>query len=110
LELNDYQQKTRQTAIYSDSGTKSYTAINYTTLGLVGEAGELANVWKKALRDGDFAGARERMRYELGDVLWYLARLGDELGMKLEEVAQCNIDKLKDRKARNRLGGSGEDR
>lgn len=110
MELNDYQKVTGKTAIYPHYGTKNYSAINYCVLGATGEAGELSNTWKKAIRDGDYTAARERLRYELGDVLWYVARLADELGMTLEQVAQCNIDKLKDRKARNKLGGSGEDR
>lgn len=110
MDINDYQKRTDQTAIYPHHGTRNPTAINYCVLGAIGEAGELANTWKKAVRDGDFAAARERIRYELGDVLWYIARLADEVGMTLEQVAQTNLDKLNDRKARNRLGGSGDNR
>lgn len=111
MELNDYQKRASNTAIYPGRGTKSPEAISYTILGAAGEAGELANTWKKYFRDGaDIAPIRESLRYELGDLLWYVSQLANELGMTLEQVAQCNLDKLKDRQARNRLGGSGDKR
>jgi NTP pyrophosphatase (non-canonical NTP hydrolase) len=110
MEFSEYQKYTADTAIYPHHGTCNPTAINYCVLGAGGEAGELSNTWKKAVRDGDFTTARERLRYELGDVLWYVSQLATELGMTLDQVAQTNLDKLKDRKNRNRLGGSGDDR
>lgn len=108
MQFDEYQRATKLTAIYP--GAKSESGITYTTLGLIGEAGELANDWKKSMRDGETALAKEKMRYELGDVLWYLARLADELGMSLDQVAQANLDKLRDRKIRNQLTGSGDNR
>lgn len=110
MDINDYQQRTADTAFYPDSGTGNDNAITYTILGAVGEAGELANAWKKALRDKDPVIAKEKLRYELGDVFWYVSQLATELGMTLEEVAQTNLDKLRDRQARGRLGGSGDKR
>lgn len=110
MDLNEYQQRTKSTAIYPDSHTGSDNAITYVILGASGEAGELANTWKKAIRDKDAALAKEKLRYELGDTLWYISQLATELGMSLEDVAQCNLNKLADRKARNRLGGSGDKR
>ena len=35
----------------------------------------------------------------MGDVLWYLARLADELGYSLSEIAHLNLNKIRDRKA-----------
>ena len=111
MDLNDYQQHAKRTAIYPDKGTGSNNAINYTILGAVGETGELGNTWKKYFRDStDRAVVVEQLRYELGDVLWYVANLAAELNMTLEEVAKCNLDKLRDRQARGRLGGSGDKR
>ena len=82
----------------------------YPTLGLAGEAGEVAEKVKKVLRDngGEFdAAAVAAIQKELGDVLWYVARLATELGLDLEDVASHNLAKLADRKARDQLHGGG---
>ncbi len=113
LSMTDYQMAASETAIYPGSGKGVEDAINYTTLGLVGEAGELANKFKKVLRDrGGLADddARSDMAAELGDVLWYVANLANELGFSLEEIAKSNLRKLKSRQARGVLSGSGDNR
>ena len=82
-------------------------------LGLTGEAGELADKIKKVYRDkgGVFKQEeRDAIAKELGDVLWYLTRLGATLGFSLEEIAVGNIEKLADRAKRGKIGGSGDDR
>jgi NTP pyrophosphatase (non-canonical NTP hydrolase) len=86
------------------------TALAYLTLGLAGEAGEIANKAKKLIRDGDNADKRKEIGKELGDVCWYLAVLAEELGMNLGKVMEDNIEKLSSRKARGVLGGSGDNR
>jgi MazG nucleotide pyrophosphohydrolase domain. len=101
--IKEYQDKTRETAIYPED-----KALEYLVLGLNGEAGEVAEKVKKHIRDGkeldeDFA-------KELGDVLWYLVRLVDEMDGDMEEVIQSNLDKLFDRKERGKIQGSGDNR
>lgn len=111
MDLNEYQFLTRKTAVYPDAHKRTPNGINYTLLGLLGEAGELANDWKKVIRgDKDPALAKEKLRWEIGDVLWYVARLSEELGMKLEDVANANLDKLNDRQRRGTLKGEGSER
>ncbi|WP_243030307.1 nucleoside triphosphate pyrophosphohydrolase family protein [Thermus altitudinis] len=108
MTLNEYQQEAKKTALYPEA-----YRILYPTLGLVGEAGELANKVKKVLRDrGGTLGpdAREDLLAELGDVLWYVAQLATDLGVSLEEVAQGNLAKLRSRLERGRIGGSGDNR
>lgn len=108
MEIDEYQRRALNTAIYPKS-----RAIVYPTLGLTGEAGEVADKVKKTIRDndGEFTGERRReIALELGDVLWYAATLANDLGYTLGEVAQMNLDKLASRAARNAIHGSGDNR
>lgn len=102
-ELNDYQAKAISTLL--PSGNR----IDYLSLGLCGEAGEVAEKVKKHIRDGHKLD-RNAVAKELGDVLWYVANLSALLGFELSQVAQINVDKLEDRQNRDKLGGSGDDR
>lgn len=86
------------------------TALAYLTLGLAGEAGEIANKAKKLIRDGDNPAKRAEITKELGDVCWYIAVLAQELGVNLGKVMEDNLEKLADRKSRGTLSGSGDDR
>lgn len=111
LTLTDYQAKTESTAVYPGQG--SIAGLSYTVLGLTNEAGEVAGKLKKVMRDDAFNLTNEKrlaMADELGDVLWYLARTADELGLNLGLIAENNLKKLDDRRLRNVLGGSGDNR
>jgi NTP pyrophosphatase (non-canonical NTP hydrolase) len=106
MKLDEYQMRAESTAIYPDE-----YRILYPTLGLSGEAGEVADKVKKIVRDGEHhLFYKDDIAKELGDVLWYVAILARDLGYSLEEIAQTNLDKLEDRKNRNMLKGSGDDR
>jgi NTP pyrophosphatase (non-canonical NTP hydrolase) len=109
LDFHTYQQRSRATACYPDAGANPI----YPTLGLCGEAGEVADKVKKVLRDrgGEFsAEVIAALQLELGDVLWYVAQLATELGLELDQVAQANLEKLASRSARNVISGSGDSR
>ena len=109
MDFKEYQKKSRKTAIYPQKG-KNFV---YPTLGLVGEAGEIAEKIKKAIRDdgGKISNARrEEIVKEMGDVLWYLAQLATELGVSFNQVAEENLKKLFSRKKRGKLHGSGDSR
>ena len=56
------------------------------------------------------ADKRIEIAKELGDVLFYVAMLADDIDYQLSEIAQMNIDKLTDRKERGHLRGSGDNR
>jgi NTP pyrophosphatase (non-canonical NTP hydrolase) len=109
VDLHTYQRRSRQTARYPGAGSNPI----YPTLGLCGEAGEVADKVKKVIRDrgGNFSPeVIEALKLELGDVLWYVAQLASELGLELEQVAQANLDKLASRAARNVIAGDGDHR
>ena len=107
--ISEYQELSRRTATYPGAGDN----IVYPTLGLAGEAGEVAEKVKKLLRDDDGVMSRERreaLAGELGDVLWYVAQVATEAGLDLEDIAQANLDKLLSRQRRGVLSGSGDSR
>ncbi len=102
-EFDAYQDFTDSTAIYPPE-----KGLEYTALGLASEAGEFAGKVKKAIRDNQWD--LDAMAAELGDVLWYVARAAAELDYHLSDVAKDNVEKLKSRMERGKLGGSGDNR
>ncbi len=104
--FDEYSYLTGDTAIYPPE-----VGVEYCTLGLLSEAGEVAGKFKKAIRDGiPNEVSRDAVLDECGDVLWYLARLVRELDSDLGEVADRNLNKLAKRKANNTIQGSGDTR
>lgn len=101
MTLNDYQ--TEALALRLPSADYEYALNN-----LVGEVGELFSLIAKAKRDGRQPDYEERYKKELGDILWSMAVVSADMGWKFEEVAKDNITKLKDRKKRQVLQGSGD--
>tara|TARA_B100001996_G_C18159161_1_gene399897 strand:- start:139 stop:468 length:330 start_codon:yes stop_codon:yes gene_type:complete len=109
MDFKTYQKKARETAKYPNLGSNNI----YPTLGLVGEAGEVAEKVKKVIRDKNSIFDEESklaIKKELGDVLWYLSNLCTEFNFSLDEVALNNLEKLKLRAAKGRISGSGDDR
>jgi len=109
MDFDNYQIEARKTAIYPNKD-KNFI---YPTLGLVGESGEVAEKIKKILRDknGTFDDeSKLALKKELGDVLWYLSNLCNELDFTLSEVASANLEKLNLRLSKGRISGSGDDR
>ena len=107
MHFSDYQTKSRVTAKYPNLGSN----FIYPTLGLSGEAGEVAEKVKKVLRDKGGViddETKQLIAKELGDVLWYVAQIATELGLSLEDVASMNIEKLMSRLERGVISGSGD--
>ena len=113
MNLNEYQAAARTTRFEQTKGINK----GYSALGLTGEAGEVADKVKKIIRgDFDEKTPEELQEYkleiakELGDVLWYVAAVADDLNIGLDVVAQSNLDKLRSRQDRGALQGSGDNR
>ncbi len=132
MELNEYQKAAMSTRLPSSDN------FSYMMFGLVEEVGELAGKISKGIRKGvssigldsevaeqmspgdveandiyflDAAeDQREAIKKELGDVMWMIAGITDELGWSLEEICRENLRKLADRKARGKIDGCGDDR
>jgi NTP pyrophosphatase (non-canonical NTP hydrolase) len=82
-------------------------------LGLGDESGEVLAIFKKWIRDdnADFEKLNiESIKKELGDILWYIAVVANDVGLSMGEIADLNIKKLADRQNRGVLGGSGDKR
>lgn len=131
ISMNEYQERTADTAIYPGKGTP--LGLIYCALKGAGEAGEFAEHVGKAMRDDGYAGPhevkfsveneskiiagqpltedrRKKLAHEIGDELWYCASKARELGYSLSQIAEMNLDKLKDRQQRGVLAGSGDER
>jgi NTP pyrophosphatase (non-canonical NTP hydrolase) len=109
MNFSEYQKLAAETAIYPDQVYRIYP-----TLGLCGEAGEVAEKVKKLYRDhrgvipnGEW---QDDLLKEIGDVLWYLAAICRDFEIELDWAAQLNIAKLQSRKERGVLKGSGDNR
>ncbi len=109
MNFKEYQEQSRKTAIYPNLNN-NYV---YPVLGLSGESGEVAEKFKKIIRDDDGQISLEKkieIEKELGDVLWYLSQIASELKLDLGQIAQKNIEKLQSRMNRDKLSGSGDNR
>ena len=108
MTIKEYSERAIATATYGLGDN-----IIYPTLGLNGEAGEVAEKVKKVLRDkhGVFD---EEIKYdmarEIGDIIWYCNALARDIGYSLEEIMDMNIVKLESRKLRGVISGSGDNR
>ena len=104
LTMDAYQEQAKATAVYPYE-----KADQYLIAGLAGEVGELASIFAKHWRgDGDLN--HDHAKAELGDILWFVAMLAEQLDTDLTEVAQNNLNKLADRANRGKLKGNGDNR
>jgi NTP pyrophosphatase (non-canonical NTP hydrolase) len=113
MDLKEYGKRAIST-LTSDHGYGDINAeLMGQILGLVGETGEIAEKFKKIIRDkaGKLSDVdRAELAKELGDVLWYVNAVVMLLGSDIETVAKQNLEKLQSRKARGALHGSGDNR
>lgn len=121
--LDEYQRRTQDTAVYPEQGT--FGGALYAAMALNEEAGEVAGKVAKFIRKS--SGWDELLNYgigsgpypeelllsvskELGDVLYQAARVAEEFGLNLSDIATENIERLADRKKRDVIIGEGDDR
>lgn len=105
MEINDYQNSAMTYRMKTANAT-------YALLNLAGEAGEVLSLAAKFIRDGHMFPEqfKEALCKELGDVMWMVAAIANDNNLKLSDVCQMNLDKLEDRKQRNVITGSGDNR
>jgi len=113
MTFDEYQEK----AISTLTSTHDYGDVTpelmAQVLGLVGESGEVAEKFKKLIRDKQGALSdddRKEIIKELGDILWYVNAVAVLLGSSISDVAETNLEKVLSRKARGATHGSGDNR
>lgn len=115
MDFDEYQSRAKRTAVFP-----SDKSVEYLSLKLASEAGEVAGKIAKSMRgdydDPNMAGSilydklREDVGYELGDNLWYLSELARAFNYTFSEIAEMNLQKINDRFTRGVTKGSGDKR
>ena len=103
MNFNEYQNEAMGFRL--ETATPAYAMYN-----LGSEAGEVLGVVAKALRDGRTFDYEQKLKKELGDVLWHVAAIAIDNGFTLQDIADSNIAKLSERKKNNTIQGSGDNR
>lgn len=109
MNFNEYQKQADSTAMYPNRGHNYIFPV----IGLAGETGEVAEKFKKVIRDKNGViddEAKKEIVKEMGDVLWYLSQICTELGVEFDGVAEANIQKINSRRNREVIHGSGDNR
>lgn len=113
MTFDEYQKQALTTAYTNPMHKDTLMDQTIWAMGIVGEAGEVIEKWKKmvAYNDGKITDEfLQDFKKELGDIVWYIAVLANSLGVSFEEVMEINVNKLKDRKKRNVIKGKGDNR
>jgi NTP pyrophosphatase (non-canonical NTP hydrolase) len=113
MNVNDYSERAISTLLGEHAITDMDATLLSQVFGLMGESGEVAEKFKKLIRDKKGVISEEdkaEIIKELGDILWYINSVSYLLGSSLEEVAQKNLDKVLSRKERGKTQGSGDNR
>jgi len=108
-DFDTYQEATRKHISYPQDSAQ-WTSLDYLLYGLASETGEVLGKYKKYIREDYEDLPVEDIRAELGDVMWYIARIHDELGLSMYETSLMNLEKLDSRVARDVVKGDGDNR
>lgn len=108
VSLDEYQDFVESTWIPAATPMENELRI---LMGIFGESGELAELVKKFYRDqGDPMEFRDLAEKEIGDILYYLAKIANFYDLTLQDCLNNNVLKLTSRKERNVITGSGDNR
>lgn len=113
MNIQDYSDQAISTLTDDHGMTDMDATLMAQVLGLIGESGEVAEKFKKLIRDkkGQISAEdRAEILKELGDILWYVNAVARLLDASLEEVATKNLEKVLSRKQRGTTTGSGDNR
>lgn len=105
MQIDEYQEEAMTYRLSTANST-------YALLNLAGEVGETLSLVAKFIRDGHMFPDefKKNLEKELGDVVWMVAAVANDHGLKMSSICKTNLDKLEDRQQRNVLKGSGDNR
>lgn len=96
MDFSEYQEEAKKTIQKYNADETSNIVIPY--LGIIGEAGSVVSELKKRLRDGNsYSNFKNKLKEELGDVLWYVSAIASQNDISLEDIAKENVSKIIDR-------------
>ena len=105
MNFKDYQDKAWSFTVPSAQNGR------YVSTGLIAEVGEYYGHEAKYIRDGgDVIDIENKLKKELGDILWFIAAKATLNGWNLQEIAEGNINKLQARRDFGTIQGNGDDR
>lgn len=110
MTFDEYQ---RQALTTAQSAHEPLMEQTIWAMGVAGEAGEVVEKWKKivAYKEGKITpDDLDELAKELGDVVWYIAVMAHSLGLSFDDIMNRNVEKLKSRKARGVIMGTGDNR
>ncbi|MDN5819786.1 MAG: nucleoside triphosphate pyrophosphohydrolase family protein [bacterium] len=113
MNIQDYSKQAMSTDVFERTDSISDPGMLEKVFGLVGEAGEVAEKFKKLLRDKGGEATDEdkkEIAKELGDILWYVNSVANYLDYDLEQIATMNLEKVLSRQQRGMTTGSGDNR
>jgi NTP pyrophosphatase (non-canonical NTP hydrolase) len=113
MTIDEYSDQAISTLLGDHAITDMDATLISQVFGLMGESGEVAEKFKKLIRDKKGVMTDEdkaEILKELGDILWYVNSVARLLGSSLEAVAEKNLDKVLSRKERGVTTGSGDNR
>lgn len=99
MNIDDFQKHAVDTASITQKGTP---ALSHRGFGIAGEAGHIAQIIKKIIRDKDGSATTEDtelLKKRLGDVLYYTALLAEYFDLSLSDIAEQNMRQSTDFKA-----------
>jgi len=98
MELNEYQDQANRTDQRPATEDEDEMALVFPLMGIASEVGSLVTQYKKHVRDGEAHRMfSQRIKEELGDVLWYVSNLAHKLELPLEDVARLNLERIAER-------------
>ncbi len=96
MTFEDYQIEAKKTIQCYDSDGRINNVVPF--LGIIGEVGSVVSELKKSLRDGKgYSNFSNKLKEELGDVLWYVSAIASQQELSLGDIAAFNLDKTADR-------------